>query len=88
MAQPRRILRWPRGNITFLTRKWARELDYRLEENLWCFTENRIAVLFEYESHEEGGQWWRSNPYDRLATPSRPPSAGSSRSGAVEAVLQ
>jgi uncharacterized protein len=47
--------------VAFLKRKWARELDYRLEKNLWCFTENRIAVRFEYESHDEGGQWWRSH---------------------------
>ena len=47
--------------VEFLTRKWARELDYRLEKNLWCFTENRIAVRFEYESHDAEGQWWRSH---------------------------
>ena len=45
----------------FLTRKWARELDYRLQKNLWCFTENRIAVRFEYESRDTEGQWWRSH---------------------------
>jgi uncharacterized protein len=45
----------------FLERKWARELDYRLEKNLWCFTENRIAVRFEYESRDADGQWWRSH---------------------------
>jgi uncharacterized protein len=45
----------------FLRRKWARELDYRLEKNLWCFTGNRIAVRFEYESHDADGQWWRSH---------------------------
>ena len=47
--------------VAFLRRKWARELDYRLEKNLWCFTENRIAVRFEYESHDSEGQWWRSH---------------------------
>jgi nuclear transport factor 2 (NTF2) superfamily protein len=47
--------------VEFLTRKWERELDYRLEKNLWCFTENRIAVRFEYESRDESGQWWRSH---------------------------
>jgi nuclear transport factor 2 (NTF2) superfamily protein len=47
--------------VAFLKRKWARELDYRLEKNLWCFTENRIAVRFEYESHDQEGQWWRSH---------------------------
>jgi nuclear transport factor 2 (NTF2) superfamily protein len=47
--------------VAFLRRKWARELDYRLEKNLWCFTGNRIAVRFEYESHDASGQWWRSH---------------------------
>ena len=47
--------------VAFLKRKWARELDYRLEKNLWCFTNNRIAVRFEYESHDQDGQWWRSH---------------------------
>ena len=47
--------------VAFLTRKWERELDYRLKKNLWCFTENRIAVRFEYESHDQEGQWWRSH---------------------------
>ena len=42
--------------IAFLTRKWERELDYRLEKNMWCFTENRIAVRFEYESRDAEGQ--------------------------------
>ena len=54
--------------VAFLKRKWARELDYRLEKNLWCFTENRIAVRFEYESHDAEGQWWRSHPYHRFTT--------------------
>ena len=44
----------------FLRRKWARELDYRLKKTLWCFHENRIAVSFEYEWHDEEGQWYRS----------------------------
>lgn len=44
----------------FLTRKWARELDYRLKKELWGFRENRIAVRFEYEWHDEGGQWYRA----------------------------
>ena len=47
--------------VAFLKRKWARELDYRLEKNLWCFTRNRIAVRFEYESYDTEGQWWRSH---------------------------
>ena len=43
------------GRRGFLRRKWARELDYRLEKHLWCFTENRIAVRFEYESRDAEG---------------------------------
>jgi uncharacterized protein len=44
----------------FLRRKWAKELDYRLKKTLWTFGDNRIAVTFEYEWHDEGGQWYRS----------------------------
>lgn len=44
----------------FLKRKWAKELDYRLMKELWAFTENRISVRFEYEWHNEQGQWFRS----------------------------
>ena len=44
----------------FLTRKWQRELDYRLKKELWCFADNRIAVRFEYEWHDDSGQWTRS----------------------------
>lgn len=44
----------------FLRRKWAKELDYRLRKELWCWTENRIAVTFQYESHDQTGQWFRS----------------------------
>lgn len=44
----------------FLTRKWQRELDYRLRKELWCFADNRIAVRFEYEWHDDSGQWYRS----------------------------
>ena len=46
--------------VEFLTRKWARELDYRLIKELWAFTENRIAVRFAYEYHDDAGQWFRS----------------------------
>jgi nuclear transport factor 2 (NTF2) superfamily protein len=46
--------------VTFLTRKWARELDYRLIKELWAFRENRIAVRFAYEWHDDSGQWFRS----------------------------
>ena len=46
--------------IAFLTQKWERELEYALRKNLWCFDVNRIAVRFQYESHDADGQWWRS----------------------------
>jgi hypothetical protein len=46
--------------IAFLTRKWVRELDYRLIKELWTFTENRIAVRFAYEWHDDSGSWFRS----------------------------
>jgi nuclear transport factor 2 (NTF2) superfamily protein len=46
--------------VEFLRRKWARELDYALRKELWSFTGNRIAVRFQYESHDAAGQWWRS----------------------------
>jgi uncharacterized protein len=44
----------------FLRRKWTRELDYRLKKTLWGFRENRMAVHFEYEWHDDSGQWFRS----------------------------
>lgn len=44
----------------FLERKWARELDYRLIKEIWAFTDNRIAVRFAYEWHDDSGQWYRS----------------------------
>jgi len=43
----------------FLTKKWQRELEYRLIKELWAFHENRIAVRFAYEWHDENGQWFR-----------------------------
>jgi len=46
--------------VAFLTRKWVRELDYRLIKELWAFGENRIAVRFAYECHDPDGQWYRS----------------------------
>jgi nuclear transport factor 2 (NTF2) superfamily protein len=46
--------------VAFLTRKWARELDYRLVKELWAFTGNRIAVRFAYEFHDDSGNWFRS----------------------------
>jgi len=44
----------------FLHRKWTRELDYRLRKTLWTFSDNRIAVSFEYEWHDDSSQWFRS----------------------------
>ena len=44
----------------FLRRKWAKENGYRLKKTLWAFTADRIAVSFEYESHDDTGQWFRS----------------------------
>ena len=46
--------------VEFLTGKWQREQDYALRKELWTFGGNRIAVRFQYEWHDAGGQWWRS----------------------------
>ena len=46
--------------IQFLARKWAKELDYRLIKELWASAENRIAVRFAYEWHDDSGNWFRS----------------------------
>ena len=46
--------------VDFLTAKWERELDYALRKELWAFNGNRIAVRFQYESHDRAGQWFRS----------------------------
>lgn len=46
--------------VEFLKGKWDRELDYKLKKTLWSFTDNRIAVRFEYESRNHQGQWFRS----------------------------
>jgi nuclear transport factor 2 (NTF2) superfamily protein len=46
--------------VEFLTRKWNRELNYRLIKELWAFGEKRIAVRFAYEWHDDAGQWYRS----------------------------
>jgi uncharacterized protein len=46
--------------VEFLTRKWAREHEYRLIKDLWAFDGNRIAVRFQYEWHDDAGQWHRS----------------------------
>ena len=44
----------------FLQRKWTRELDYRLIKEVWTFGDNRIAVRFAYEWHDDSGNWYRS----------------------------
>jgi uncharacterized protein len=46
--------------IAFLRRKWSRELGYALRKDMWSFGGNRIAVRFQYESHDASGQWYRS----------------------------
>lgn len=46
--------------VAFLTRKWTKELDYRLIKELWAFTGNKIAVRFAYEWHDDSGNWYRS----------------------------
>ncbi len=46
--------------VEFLRRKWAREHEYALRKDLWAFTGDRIAVRFQYEWHDDDGQWWRS----------------------------
>lgn len=62
-SQWRNRSEFPRGRaqiVEFLTRKWSRELDYRLIKELWAFEDNRIAVRFAYEWHDADGQWFRS----------------------------
>ena len=49
-----------RAIVEFLTRKWAKELDYRLIKELWAFHDNRISVRFQYECHDDSGNWYRS----------------------------
>ncbi len=46
--------------IEFLSHKWEKELDYKLKKELWCHSDNRIAVTFQYEWHDDSGQWHRS----------------------------
>ena len=62
-SQWRNRAEFPKGRseiVSFLTAKWARELDYRLIKEIWAFTDNRIAVRFAYEWHDVAGQWFRS----------------------------
>lgn len=59
----RNRVEFPQGRAeieAFLTRKWSRELDYRLIKELWTFSGNRIAVQFAYEYHDDSGQWFRA----------------------------
>jgi|ERR1044072_6380 nuclear transport factor 2 (NTF2) superfamily protein len=46
--------------VAFLTKKWEKELDYKLKKELWAYTDNRISVRFEYEWHDKDGNWFRS----------------------------
>jgi uncharacterized protein len=46
--------------VEFLRRKWERELEYALRKDLWAFSDDRIAVRFQYECRDASGQWWRS----------------------------
>ncbi|WP_306208407.1 nuclear transport factor 2 family protein [Actinoplanes sp. RD1] len=46
--------------VRFLAAKWQREHEYALRKSLWAFTADRIAVRFQYECHDDAGQWWRS----------------------------
>lgn len=62
-SQWRNRAEFPQGRVQiveFLTRKWAKELDYRLIKELWAFDHHRIAVRFAYEWHDDSGQWYRS----------------------------
>ena len=62
-SQWRNRAEFPKGReqiVEFLTRKWAKELDYRLIKELWVFDGNRIAVRFAYEWHDENNNWFRS----------------------------
>ena len=59
----RNRVEFPKGRdqiVEFLQRKWARELDYRLIKEIWTFADNRIAVRFAYEWHDDSGHWFRS----------------------------
>ena len=62
-SQWRNRAEFPRGRaeiVEFLTRKWTKEQEYRLIKELWAYTENRIAVRFAYEWHDDAGNWFRS----------------------------
>jgi nuclear transport factor 2 (NTF2) superfamily protein len=60
LAEPDGFITGRSEIIAFLTRKWSREIEYRLIKELWAFTGNRIAVRFSYEWHDDSGNWFRS----------------------------
>ena len=60
MAQQVRVHSGTRAIVAFLQRKWTHELNYRLIKELWAFKDNRIAVRFAYEWHDDSGNWFRS----------------------------
>ncbi len=59
------------GIVAFLRRKWAREMDYRLVKELWAFADDRIAVRFAYEWHDDAGTWFRSHGNEMWAFDAR-----------------
>ena len=65
--------------MAFLTRKWNRELDYRLIKEIWAFRENRIAVRFAYEWHDDSGNWFRSYGNENWEFDARWPDAAANR---------
>jgi uncharacterized protein len=73
-SQWRNRAEFPTGRqqiVEFLTRKWRRELEYRLIKELWAFADNRIAVRFAYEWRDDAGQWYRSYGNENWAFDSR-----------------
>ena len=69
-SQWRNRSEFPRGReeiVEFLTRKWQRELEYRLIKEVWAAHGNRIAVRFAYECHDDNGQWYRSHGNENWA---------------------
>ncbi len=54
------FLRGREAIVEFLTRKWARELEYRLIKEVWAWQDNRIAARFAYEWHDDAGRWFRA----------------------------
>ena len=69
------FLQGQEASVEFLTRKWLRELDYRLIKELWAFTDNRIAVRFAYEYRDDSGNWFRAYGNENLEFDERWPDA-------------